>query len=231
MSLIKEFQDKVAELRETKRQIERSKRLVNIGKITLLGEFYDFAVKPLLVNRQSAFAEYYRRQEEDHRKLLKLWIATEGIETYPVPQSLLERDCPHYSYAALFGYEAGFIGNIADKMTKNGQAENGYARDALQNHDRWLRRRETYPAVHLGHPLLAMEWQLEQKLEKSEWMALIFGEGRTVADFWSDVNNLRDYSRHFPERQHFIGRKPPPRKPHRVSPVFGAGWNPAPSEI
>jgi hypothetical protein len=232
MSLIKEFQDRASRFKESKRQIERGKRLVHIGKITLLGEFYDYAIKPLMANMNSPIADAFRKKEDEQRRLLKLWIAAEGIETFPVPKTLLEKDCPEYSYASLFGAEVGYIANITGKMEKLGQGTDDYASNALKNHDRWLRRQETYPAVHLGHPLIAMGWGLEQKLELVEWVALAFDDGQTVSDFWNDVNNLRDYSRHFPDRLPFTGKKPPPKQQRvRVPLAVGAGWNPVPTEI
>ncbi len=222
MRLIKEFQDRAARFHETKRLVERAKGLLNPHKIALVGEFRESVLGPLLADNRSSFARLHQRKSADCRDLLKLWIATEGIPTFPVSAGLLPETCPDYTYANLFGADAREIERLSQKMVDKGQVESAYVAEALKTHAMWARRTETYPAVHLGQMLIAMDWALEPELETREWTALLRGEGQTVTRFWDTVNGLRDFSRHFPDRPPTQGKKREPRKPVvAVNPNFG----------
>ncbi len=225
MRLIKEFQSRVDRFTVCKRLIERAKTMVDVHKIALVGEFRDVAARPLLSIDTSPFARAYQRRADDHANILKLWISSEAIETFPVPARLLPENCPQYSYANLFGRDHRDLDRIAGYMHRTGMVTGDYASNALANHERWLRRAETYPAVHLGQILMAMEWKLQTDLEPREWSALLQDDGGIVAGFWNNVNKLADYSGHFPNRPKFrAGPKDPGREKRASAAAPAFGW-------
>lgn len=213
MSLIKEFRNRVDRFHEAKRLTERGKGLVDLSKVALVGDFYDRAVLPLLDNCSSLFARYFQKNHKAQRDLLKIWIATDSIDAFPVPRTLMAEDCPHYSYRNIFGEDTGYINHATHNAPNLDIDRDDFFVRAKRVHDFWVRRQQIYPAVHLGQALLSMEWQLVADVEPRELLALLADDGDTVVRFWDAVNALPDYSRHFDDRPPFKDGRPNGKKP------------------
>lgn len=228
MGLIKAFQDRAGRFNHARRQIERNKGLVDVGRVVLVGDFYHSVLKPLEENPASSFARASQYNIEECGDLLKLWIATDGVHTFHVTHQMVGEDRPHHTYASLFGGDVSDIERLSSGLIQYGVAQSDYGANALKNHDRWMCREKTYPAVHLMHPLIAMDWTMSGEMEGREWMALLRGDERTVVDFWEAVNTLPDYSRFFPDRP-LLPRGPGKKKPVEATAKPAFGWGAQPS--
>lgn len=235
MRSIKNLKNKITEMNDTRCRIEFEKSRLNPHKIALVGEFYFNAVKPMAQKEGSAFAQAYNRSgAQKHAELLKLWIATEGVDVFRVTSALVGTPLPSYTYKTLFGEDAGPIGIIPETMRKRGAVPGEYVRDAHERHQKWVGYTATYPAVRVSDMLKAMDWTLKPHLERREWGALLRGDGGTLVDFWHAVNGLRGFNREFEKSDYpDIGRRRPDfqKRKHISSPGRIWDWGPKPVGI
>lgn len=236
MRIIRNLSYNISEGNHKRCRIEFEKSRLNPGKIALVGEFYHCAIKPMMAREGSAFAKTYRdRSADQHADLLKLWIATEGIEVFRVTSALAGVPLPSYTYKSLFGADPGSIASIPEMQRQRGEKPGEYVRDANLNHARWVGYTTTYPAVRVGDMLKAMDCKMQAALEMREWHALLRGDGDTLINFWHAVNGLRGFNDKF-EKPEWpdIGRRRPDRKKEAAAPRPGRrliDWGPEPQAI
>lgn len=235
MRILRNLSYNISEGNQKRCRIEFEKSRVDPNKIALVGEFYHCAIKPMAGREKSVMAKAYNESgAQKHKDILKLWIATEGIEVFPVTMAMTRLPMPSYTYKALFGTDPGPIATIPETKRQRGDVTGEYVRDANLNHAKWAGYETTYPAVRVGDMLKGMDWKLQPSLEMREWHVLLRGDGDTLLNFWHDVNGLRGFNDQFdkPEWPDIGRRRPdkmkkaPPARPGRL-----IDWGPEPQGI
>lgn len=201
--------------KENRRLIDREKLMIDPSAIVLYTEFYDKVVAPA-AKEQSAFRDVFHDGRGISSALYGM-MSTGYAPVFPVPLEVVEDDEIKESYLSKLRMQLDMGHRMLD-MFRSANANIIICGDLSDDPEKDFEKAKeeaTIPGFYVYHLALAMDLHRTllggTGIQRYERNALWRDQGQDVVTFWKNVNGLKDYSGHFPDRKPPGGNRPDDR--------------------